>query len=110
MLMPSVCANILKISKEVVKITGEDSIKIYLDSNTLSGRTIERHFCRNCGSPIQKITPKFPDMTDVQMGLFDRIPKPEFEVFTDRKQTWEPENEWSIPQQYETVPGWASGN
>ncbi len=39
----------LAIESEKVKITGEDKLKEYRDSNTLSGNTVSRFFCSNCG-------------------------------------------------------------
>ncbi len=45
-------------------------------------------------------------MVDVQLGLFDTIPQPEFEVFTSRKQDWEPENPFHVKKEFETLPGW----
>jgi len=39
----------LSIESEKVKITGEDKLKEYKDSKTLSGNTVSRFFCGNCG-------------------------------------------------------------
>ncbi|CAF1464144.1 unnamed protein product [Rotaria sordida] len=56
-----------------VKISGEP--KIYQDSNTDSGETIQRTFCSNCGSPIYTVSPNMPGVQVIKLGLFDEIPK-----------------------------------
>ncbi len=37
-------------------------MKIYKDSETDTGNTVERHFCAECGSPIYSAVPDSPDV------------------------------------------------
>jgi hypothetical protein len=53
---------------------------------------------------VQKLTPRYPDMTDIQLGLFKRIPQPEIEVFLDRKQEWENVDEFSVEKRFDELP------
>ena len=39
-------------------------MKIYKDSDTDTGNTVERHFCAECGSPIYSAVPDSPDVLD----------------------------------------------
>ena len=36
-------------------------MKLYSDSDTDTGNTVERYFCGNCGSPIYSAVPDSPD-------------------------------------------------
>ncbi|KAL4911476.1 hypothetical protein BDW74DRAFT_172935 [Aspergillus multicolor] len=65
------------------------SLKSFEDSQTLSGNTILRQFCGNCGSPVATKSPKFPGKALVKASLFDTISPPKAEVFTDRRQEWQ---------------------
>ncbi|GAB1192936.1 hypothetical protein APSETT444_002137 [Aspergillus pseudonomiae] len=86
----------------------QSSLKVYVDTNTVSGNHIQRKFCSNCGrlvshllcllesqlaehkhSPIITETPSFPGKAIVKASLFDVISRPDEEVFTDRRQAWE---------------------
>ncbi|CAF3681107.1 unnamed protein product [Rotaria sp. Silwood1] len=60
-------------------ITGQP--KIYVDSNTDSGTSIQRAFCGNCGSPIYTASPTMPGVKILKLGLFDGIPKPSMELY-----------------------------
>ncbi|KAI9878982.1 MAG: hypothetical protein M1830_009911 [Pleopsidium flavum] len=93
----------LSIESEKVKITGEDKLKEYKDSKTLSGNTISRFFCRECGNPIQSLSPGAPGKTILKCGLFSRIPQPEAEVYVTERQKWEKPYEGM--QQFKTKMG-----
>ncbi|MFT7652789.1 MAG: hypothetical protein ACI9UU_001898, partial [Candidatus Azotimanducaceae bacterium] len=51
------------------EVTGEP--KLYQDSNTTSGATVERYFCGNCGSPIYSAIPSQPDSVFLKTGTLD---------------------------------------
>ncbi|KAF2172635.1 hypothetical protein M409DRAFT_49188 [Zasmidium cellare ATCC 36951] len=64
-------------------------LKTYNDTNTGSGNTVARSFCSNCGSTIGCLPVlSAPQLSMVALGLFPRIPVPEFEVFTKHRQSW----------------------
>ncbi|KAK3064833.1 hypothetical protein LTS18_003502 [Coniosporium uncinatum] len=49
----SAFANNHRFMKAKLDITkGEDKVNTYSDSNSISGNTLLRHFCSQCGSPI----------------------------------------------------------
>ncbi|RAH80147.1 hypothetical protein BO86DRAFT_316778 [Aspergillus japonicus CBS 114.51] len=72
------------------------SLKSYGDYHTQSGNIVLRQFCSECGrqvfacSPISTKSPDFPGKTLLKASLFDEISRPSQEVFTSRRQTWEP--------------------
>ncbi|PYI24788.1 hypothetical protein BO99DRAFT_418358 [Aspergillus violaceofuscus CBS 115571] len=66
------------------------SLKSYGDYHTQSGNIVLRQFCSECGSPISTKSPDFPGKTLLKASLFDEISRPSQEVFTCRRQTWEP--------------------
>jgi hypothetical protein len=76
----------IRVPESAVKITGQP--KIYQDSDTDSGNTIQRAFCSNCGSPIYSAVPTMPGIQVVKLGLFDEIPKPAIELFCKRRPSW----------------------
>ena len=47
------------------------STRRYDDSATLSGRTLSRHFCGDCGSPIYSQRTETPEMMTVRAGTLD---------------------------------------
>ena len=64
--------------------------KLYSDSDTVSGNTVERYFCGNCGSPIYSAIPGQPDVLYLKTGTLDDTSgfKPMFHVWCDTKQDW----------------------
>ena len=69
--------------------------KNFMDTNTGSGDPISRGFCSNCGTSIGGIPEKSGgtgegDWAFVWLGMFPRMPKPEFELFTAHRQEWVP--------------------
>ncbi|KAF2737692.1 hypothetical protein EJ04DRAFT_460775 [Polyplosphaeria fusca] len=93
------------IEKEKVEIKDDKgTLKTYEDWNTGSGKKVDRKFCGACGSPILSEPQLTPHMVVLKMGLFPRIPAPEFEAFAAHKHEWEN----TIPGlevQYETARG-----
>ncbi|QRD90640.1 Mss4-like protein [Aspergillus flavus] len=96
--------------KEEVTIQDpQSSLKVYEDSNTVSGNHIQRKFCSNCGrlvpcspilylllaqlaenkdSPIMTESPSLPGKAIVKASLFDVISQPDKELFTADRQAW----------------------
>ncbi|MDG1444671.1 MAG: GFA family protein [Pseudomonadales bacterium] len=64
--------------------------KVYKDSETKSGSTVERFFCGNCGSPIYSAVPSQPDALYLKTGTMDDTEAfvPQFHVWCDTKQNW----------------------
>ncbi len=64
--------------------------KLYSDSDTDSGNTVERYFCGNCGSPIYSAIPSQPDTLFLKTGTMDNTAefKPMFHAWCDTKQDW----------------------
>jgi hypothetical protein len=69
-------------------LSGE--LKLYRDSDTSSGNTVERYFCGNCGSPIYSAIPSQPDTLYLKTGTMDDTSAftPQFHVWCDTKQNW----------------------
>lgn len=40
-------------------------------------------------SPVKSVTPMYPGKVVVKMGMFPRIPEPEFETFGIHRHTWQ---------------------
>ena len=73
---------------DLVIIEGE--LKLYSDSDTDSGDTVQRFFCDKCGSPIYSAVPSTPDIFYLKLGSMDDTSyfSPEFHVFCGSKQNW----------------------
>ncbi|KIW34863.1 uncharacterized protein PV07_01610 [Cladophialophora immunda] len=75
-------------------ITFAGPIKHYADKNTASGRTVDRHFCEVCGSPIYGLAQEgLPGLALVRITLFDEFatspPKPAAELYTRDRWVWD---------------------
>lgn len=68
----------------------QGSPKLYKDTDTDSGNTVERYFCENCGSPIYSAIAAQPDMLFLKTGTLDSTEgfSPAFQVFCETKQDW----------------------
>ena len=64
--------------------------KLYQDSDTDSGSTVERFFCVTCGSPIYSAVPSQPDLLFLKTGTLDDTSAftPGFHVWCSTKQNW----------------------
>jgi len=93
----------LAIEASKVEITGKENIKEYMDHDTTSGIPMARCFCQNCGTPIQSVTPTMPGKVVLKLGMFERVPNPEWEAFAVRRQSWEKPFEGCI--QYKLLGG-----
>ncbi|KAH6683158.1 Mss4-like protein [Halenospora varia] len=78
----------LIIETEKVTITGEENLQVYHDYETLSGNPVNRYFCRTCGNPIKSMTDLYKGKTILKLGIFERIPHPEWESFALKRQDW----------------------
>ena len=78
---------------DLVLIEGE--LKLYCDSDTDSGDTVQRFFCDKCGSPIYSAVPSTPDIFYLKLGSMDDTSyfSPQFHVFCSSKQHWVELNE-----------------
>ncbi|KAF6822721.1 hypothetical protein CPLU01_11831 [Colletotrichum plurivorum] len=70
------------------ELDGQQALSEYLDSNTDSGRTVHRFFCKNCGSPVKSVSPAIPGKTFVKASLFDDIPTAKKEVYDHKALNW----------------------
>jgi hypothetical protein len=77
------------VPKTAFRLTGEQP-KLYQDSDTESGNSVERYFCGNCGSPIYSALPGMADMVYLKTGTLDDTSgfQPQFHVWCDSKQNW----------------------
>ena len=76
------------IKKSDVKLTGEP--KVFVDTATDSGASVERFFCGTCGSPIYSALPSQPDIIYLKTGSLDDTSKftPSIHVLASTKQNW----------------------
>jgi hypothetical protein len=77
------------VPKAQFRFTGSEP-KLYQDADTVSGNTVDRFFCGNCGSPIYSALPGQPDMLYLKTGTLDDTSsfQPQFHVWCDSKQAW----------------------
>ncbi len=68
----------------------EGEPKLYEDSDTASGGTVQRFFCGACGSPLYSRVPGNPDVVYLKTGTLDDTGDfvPQFQVWCDSKQNW----------------------
>lgn len=76
------------VPKAEFNMTGEP--KLYTDNDTVSGNSVERYFCGNCGSPIFSVIPGQPEMLFLKTGTLDDTSEftPMFHVWCSTKQNW----------------------
>lgn len=62
-----------------------------------SGNHSFRHFCPQCGAPVQTVSPSRESLAIIKMGLFAKSPAwgkqieaPQAQIFTRNKKSWEP--------------------
>jgi len=90
----------LTIETEKVEISGEENLTRYDDPDTLSGTPVSRYFCKTCGAPIKSVTPVYKGKTVLKLGIYPRVPVPEWESFAVKRQDWEKPVEGCV--QYKT--------
>ncbi|PSS12167.1 hypothetical protein M430DRAFT_125540 [Amorphotheca resinae ATCC 22711] len=79
----------LLIESDKVVLSGEHNLKEYIDTQTLSGTPLSRYFCFTCGNPIKSVTSLYPGKVILKLGIFPKIPVPEWESFASQRQSWE---------------------
>jgi hypothetical protein len=64
--------------------------KLYQDSDTKSGNSVQRFFCGDCGSPIYSGLSANPDTIYLKTGTLDDTSdfQPQFHVWCDTKHNW----------------------
>lgn len=64
--------------------------KLYEDSDTKSGNSVQRFFCETCGSPVYSAIPSQPGTLFLKTGTMDDTSgfKPMFHVWCSTKQGW----------------------
>ncbi|ETN46712.1 uncharacterized protein HMPREF1541_00899 [Cyphellophora europaea CBS 101466] len=70
-------------------LRGKGGIKTYADPETMSGTPVNRNFCGTCGCPIFSQTPVYKGKIILKLGLYPKLPVPEWESFVKDKQAWE---------------------
>lgn len=70
------------------KMTGTP--KLYEDTDTDSGNSVQRFFCDNCGSPLYSAVSSQPDLYFLKTGTLDNTDgfTPQFQVYCETKQDW----------------------
>jgi hypothetical protein len=68
---------------------GEGSLATYADRAD-SGRSVNRRFCKNCGSPIVSLVEMMPNVHFIKAGTLDDKSwlKPTMHVWCDSAQPW----------------------
>ncbi|OAL46595.1 hypothetical protein IQ07DRAFT_155834 [Pyrenochaeta sp. DS3sAY3a] len=63
-------------------------LKSYTDQDTVSGNTITRQFCSNCGCPVFSILDPASPKVIIKGGLFLELPPPAFKSFDHEEPKW----------------------
>ena len=65
-------------------------LKLYVDSDTDTGNTVNRYFCGQCGSPIYSEVPGQPGMAFIKAGTLDDTDDfvAMFHCWCSKKQNW----------------------
>jgi len=68
---------------------GEGNLATYAD-RAESGRSVNRRFCRNCGSPIVSLVEMMPKLHFIKAGTLDDKSwlKPTMHLWCDSAQPW----------------------
>jgi len=93
----------LTIETDKVNISGEENLTLYADPETSSGTPVSRYFCKTCGVPIKSMTPLYEGKTILKLGIYPRVPVPEWESFATNRQEWHKPYEGTV--QYKTKSG-----
>ena len=60
-------------SSLIIDDTSKQHIRSHVDGNTESRRTLERHFCGDCGSSLYIVIPHMPDVVAILSGVIDGL-------------------------------------
>ena len=79
--------------------------KCFADSDTVSGRTVRRYFCGDCGSPAYVVVERAPTTAYVFTGLLEQTSdlRPKVHGWTTTKHAWVEITEGGL--QYDMDPG-----
>ena len=66
------------------------SPKVFMDDDTVSGNTVARHFCGDCGSPLYVVVARAPKTAYVTSGTLDHTDHlaPKCHGWTSTKHEW----------------------
>jgi len=81
-------ANIIVAAQNVSVKDPHGYFKTYWDGETGSGDLLPRSFCSNCGSTLGGWPSDPKGKISVALGVFPRMPTPEFELFSAHRQEW----------------------
>jgi len=72
-----------------IRFEGEESLGTYADRAD-SGRSVNRRFCKNCGSPIVSLVEMIPNLHFIKAGTLDDKSwlQPTMHVWCDSAQPW----------------------
>lgn len=84
----SAFATLMIFKKDAVSFRG-DSLSRFTHAGG-SGQTVERGFCKNCGSPVSAYYDVTPDFMVVLAGTLDdpSLIQPQWNIYTAGKQPW----------------------
>jgi len=75
------------------EVTIEGTPKVFVDKDSASGNTVNRHFCGDCGTAIMSVVSENPDIAYVKGGPFARLgvalPPAGAHAWWKRKEEWE---------------------
>lgn len=72
-----------------IRYEGEENLATYKDRG-LSGKSVDRRFCKKCGSPIVSLVEMMPSMHFIKTGTLDDKSwlAPNMHVWCDSAQPW----------------------
>ena len=99
----SAYAPFLAVALDNLSVGGDP--KCFADSDTVSGRTVRRYFCGDCGSPAYVVVERAPNTAYVFTGLLDQTSdlRPKVHGWTTTKHAWVEITEGGL--QYDMDPG-----
>ena len=74
----------------LTEVEVEGTPKVFMDDDTVSGNTVARHFCGDCGSPIYVVVARAPKTAYVTSGTLDHTDHlvPKCHGWTSTKHEW----------------------
>lgn len=83
----SAFSNYVGVKNQGVEITkGQDNITVYCEP----GSTVNKNFCKSCGTPLFNINPKYGEIHIIYAGSFAEgmAPAPTMNIYCDNKMDW----------------------
>ena len=73
-----------------LRFEGEQNLATFKDRGELSGKGVDRRFCKHCGSPILSLVEMMPNMHFLKAGTLDDKSwlRPTMHVWCDSAQPW----------------------